>query len=75
MNDYVHVPQKTSNIEEKDKQDKNKDESDSEKNQNHQEKEENEDLEDYKECSICLEKIITGKRLHCGHINHLKCLK
>jgi len=35
----------------------------------------NKNLEDYKECSICLEPIITGKRLHCGHINHLKCLK
>lgn len=32
-------------------------------------------IEDYKECSICLEPIIIGKRLHCGHINHLKCLK
>jgi len=32
-------------------------------------------IEDYKECSICLEPIIVGKRLHCGHINHLKCLK
>lgn len=35
----------------------------------------NQNLEDYKECSICLEPIITGKRLHCGHVNHLKCLK
>lgn len=35
----------------------------------------NNNLEDYKECSICLEPIITGKRLHCGHVNHLKCLK
>jgi len=32
-------------------------------------------LEDYKECSICLEPIIIGKKLHCGHVNHLKCLK
>jgi hypothetical protein len=54
-------------------------------NQNQKNKilEENEDnkeknihkIEDYKECSICLEPIIVGKRLHCGHINHLKCLK
>ena len=39
------------------------------------EEEEEDDLEDYKECSICLEKIIRGKKLHCGHVNHLKCLK
>ena len=35
----------------------------------------NQNLEDYKECSICLEPIINGKKLHCGHVNHLKCLK
>lgn len=32
-------------------------------------------IEDYKECSICLEQILIGKKLHCGHIHHLKCLK
>ncbi len=26
------------------------------------------------ECSICMENINVGRRLHCGHVFHLKCL-